>query len=76
MNLFDMPEQLSPRLAWMREHGIRIATDRRDAWGDNPDKVWPFHAFVPFRAEAFGDTEDEAIVDLAKQLNLKLWNEQ
>lgn len=73
-NLFDIPEQLSPRLAWMKKHDIRInKDDNRDdkriwrACGEDQDDD---------TFEGYGSTEDEAIVDIAKKLHLKLWNEE
>lgn len=77
-DLFDIPETLSPRLKWMREHGIVAQFYSLDSMP--PKTGW--QAWVPMSTEnawpqatAFGDTEDEAIVALAKKLNLKLWNE-
>ena len=71
-SLFDSAESLSPRLAWMRKHGIMIDSDYRDDW-DGEER--PFIAYVPYKVQAFGDTEDEALSALASKLNIKMWNE-
>ena len=68
-DLFTLPETPSPRLAWMRRHGIETATDLIEwiAWqpcAGEPD------------VEATGPTEDDAICELAKKLGLRLWNEE
>ena len=69
--LFHVKESLSPRLAWMRENKIQTQKITHDSYP--PHESW--QAWVMFTMAAFGDTEDEAIVALAKKLNLKLWNE-
>ena len=77
MTLFDLPEPTSPRLRWMRKHRIRTnkvpAQHPRFgqwvAWID--DRKWQKKSDSDF----YGANEEEAIVNLAKQLNIKLWNE-
>jgi hypothetical protein len=77
--LFDIPETLSPRLRWIREHKVR--THHAPWCEDEPWSAWtPANESpegLPMDPEACGYcmTEDEAIVELAKKLNLKLWNE-
>lgn len=66
-NLFDIPETLSPRLAWMREHGIEVTENTLTGTGHL--------AFMPQNGCAFGDTEDEALIALAIALKIKLWNQ-
>ncbi len=65
-DLFEIPESLSPRLLWIEKHGIIICYDscRKQfyAIGAN-DTGW-------------GDTEDEALTQLALKLGVKLWNEE
>jgi hypothetical protein len=66
MNLFDMPEELSPRLQWMKDQ--RISTMRtRD------------HRWVAYKSETpqsyTHDEEIDAVVGLAKKLKIKLWKE-
>lgn len=91
-NLFDVPEQLSPRLAWMKKHNvITFHLTPKD-----PDHVWladfyedddldidnPAAYFASETASngeryiGTGDTEDEAIVELCKKRRVKLWNEE
>lgn len=71
-DLFDIPETLSPRLKWMREHSM--ATELiADKW--LAEVAHYQDGILVFLDRANGDTEDEAIVALAKKLNLKLWNE-
>jgi len=67
-NLFDVPEQLSPKLQWMKAHNV--TTQKHE--GDNIANGTQWEARVP---NGIGDTEDEAIVELAKANNWKLWNE-
>jgi hypothetical protein len=63
-NLFETPETLSPRLAWMREHGIEL---RETSLG--------WLASSECGSCRFGDTDDGALARLAWLLNLKLWNQ-
>jgi hypothetical protein len=65
--LFQIPETLSPRLRWMREHDIRIHRD-----SEEPHE---FTAWTLPDVSGYGATEDEALADLARKLNVKLWNE-
>lgn len=70
--LFQIPETKSPRLLWIEKHGVWTSRVKHiDA--PNQSEAW--------KAEAaghvgVGPTEDDAIVDLAKRMKLKLWNEQ
>jgi hypothetical protein len=80
--LFPIPEQPSPRLVWLRKHGVRcIKTSAEDepwcAWlpeNDSPE----CGAEMPRVPEwcGYGDTEDDAIADLARREGLRLWNEE
>ena len=69
-DLFPIEETLSPRLIWMRENGILT-----DHLGTHAEAYQAWVNGSPQGATGYGDTEDEAIVALAKKLNLKLWNE-
>ena len=65
--LFEVPKTLSPRLAWMRENGVKtwrcaIASPQWMAWLPSND-----HKGIPHNPEAcgYGDTEEQAVEDLA-----------
>jgi hypothetical protein len=84
--LFDIPETLSPRLKWMRNHQIEVIDsgldhepgDKCEITGNRLYRFWAFQGGKQTKteiAEAGGDTEDEAIVALAKKLAIPLWNE-
>ena len=83
-DLFPIEETLSPRLKWMRQHKIEVVDSGLDHepgekcahTGNRLYRYWAvIEGTVSELEEAGGDTEDEAIVNLAKKLNLKLWNE-
>jgi hypothetical protein len=74
--LFNMPESLSPRLQWMRTHGIVtmppadndqeqdwLAWRKADEIGDLP----------PMDRVGEGGTENDALVDLARKLGIRDW---
>lgn len=87
--LFQIDETLSPRLKWIAKNGI--LTHHADHLDEDPwMAIQPFEGhkgnvgeimaewcglYEECNAIGYGDTEDEAIVALAKKLNLKLWNE-
>ena len=84
--LFDIPETPSPRLKWMREKSIEVVDsgidhepgDECELTGNQLYRFWALQTCKRTKTEsasAGGDTEGEAIVALAKKLNLKLWNE-
>jgi len=82
--LFDLPESPSPRLQWLRKHKIDIVDsgldhepgDECEITGNRLYRFWAQVGEWPdAHEEAGGDTEDEAILNLARKLNLKLWNE-
>ena len=64
--LFDMRD----RLKWMDKHGIW--TQRIAAECTPTERQWKA---ITNGVTAFGQTEDCAVVSLAKALNIKLWNE-
>jgi hypothetical protein len=88
--LFEIKESLSPRLKWLREHGVKIIHNVLVKAGDEDEfsgePIYPYCAtdlpiidadtdlFSP-RHAGFGNTEDEAIVNLAKANGWKLWSE-
>ena len=73
--LFEVPEQLSPRLKWMKRHGIytdhcgQIA--KHVSW-----KAYVLNERGGIDLSSYGETEHEAIADLAIRLGIKLWNEE
>lgn len=84
--LFQIDETLSPRFRWMREKNIEVVDsgidhepgDECELTGNRLYRFWAWQTCKRTKTEsasAGGDTEDEAIVELAKKLNLKLWNE-
>lgn len=81
--LFNVPESLSPRLAWLKKHGVRLHHNPSE-FPDDPWCVWlPENEQVetpgiPAREDlcGFGATEEDALCELAKIHNLKLWNEE
>lgn len=85
-DLFPIEETLSPRLKWIRNHQIEIVDsgldhepgDECEITGNRLYRFWALQGGKQTKteiSEAGGDTEDEAIVSLAKKMNLKLWNE-
>ena len=85
-NLFDVPEQLSPRLAWLKS---RVVYTRKTEFksGDEDDdgiELFPWYAWTGamkqedahLRDMAGGATEDDAIAALARKKYWRLWNEQ
>jgi hypothetical protein len=77
----DSGAMLSPRLAWIKKHGVRLHHSPIEYPG-NPWCAWfPDNeeiGGIPDRDDlcGYGATEDEAICELAKIYNLKLWNEE
>ncbi len=64
-DLFEIPESLSPRLLWMEKHNIII--------GAAPHRN-QYYALAA-KMDGWGDTEDEALTQLALKLGIRLWNE-
>ena len=67
--LFQIEETKSLRLQWMDFHGVRTS----EIHSHNPNAAWKAEAAGH---DVFGPTEDAAIVELAKKMGIKLWNEQ
>ena len=84
--LFTIPPQDSPRLAWLKKHEIQPKHNKEVEPGDEDefgDRIYPFSVYGSFmRGEVkywlagFGDTEDEALVDFARGAGIRLWNEE
>lgn len=88
--LFPVVESLSPRIAWMRRHGVitfYCAPGRCPAvWLAGFQRWWPELGGVDFFAQEAacngdsrlgeGDTEEDALVALARAAGLRLWNEE
>lgn len=66
--LFDIPVSLSPRLAWMKKHGITV----RETEIQVP-KIVKLAELGSKHATA--DDEETACAILAKGLHIPLWNE-
>lgn len=65
--LFDLPDSPSPRLQWMRRHGVTVEMD---------SIVFHYAAKASGAKAGFGFSELEALTDFAINNNLKLWNEE
>ena len=73
--LFNIPETKSPRLLWLDKNKVRAYKAEYDHAGPTePNELWRARMTGSI-AEGKGATMDDAIVDLAKKLKLKLWNE-
>lgn len=72
--LFNIPEQLSPRLKWLIYYEVSTCRD------DDCVEPWSAHTTRPGAItsdpQATGLTEHDAIVALALKQGWKLWNEQ
>jgi hypothetical protein len=68
----DLPETLSPRLAWMRKHGIKLEENALEL------KTGRIRAFCASggRFQVCGDTQDEALTSLAYILGIGDWRER
>ncbi len=72
----------SPKLRWIKKHGVQ--THHSKAFADEDWMPWCAAFGVPFEvvesdgdgALGFGDTEEDAIRDLAVKFNVPLWNEE
>ncbi len=67
MDLFQSEESLSPRLAWMEKRDIKTMK--------NKDGMWM--AYKSGTAYTFThEDEVDAVVGLAKKMQIKLWKEE
>ena len=72
-DLFHVEESKSPRLQWMEWYSV--ATRQTGTESDELGDCRRWIAENPFSL-GYGHTEDEAIVQLALKLGIKLWNEE
>lgn len=73
--LFTVPEVLSPRLAWLKKHDVRTLHTPGYKDGEKPWSAWT----TEWHKKGWyvtGSTEDESLANLAKALNIPLWNEE
>ena len=73
--LFSIPEQLSPRLRWLKDHEVRTAY--HNSGGEYPNWLAWTRSDDPMEGGVTGegDTEDEAVTSLAKRMNWLMWTE-
>lgn len=62
--LFPLEESLSPRLKWMQKFRITVREAENQKWLAQSNTKWHY-----------GPTEDDALVGLAKKMNILTWNE-
>jgi hypothetical protein len=84
--LFKMEKHLSPRLAWMKNHRIRTHEWKQVEGDHNTFSHLGFGRWVAYVGKmpdlegegnyCHGDTEDEAVVNLARANGWKNWNEE
>lgn len=79
--LFDIPEQLSPRLAWIQKHGVQ--THHAKHFDHFPWCAWfPANNTPCGKAPdnpddcGFGQNQDDALAALARRHDIRLWNEE
>lgn len=84
--LFEIPESLSPRAAWIKKHKIEfLHCPEHD--GRNEDEfgheLYPWNCWSPSfdeppypRFVGQGMTQDDAIAEWAKFHRVRLWNEE
>lgn len=63
----------SPRARWMRENAV-TTFDRGSGGEDEFGEYQRWHA-TGFGKKADGDTQDEALAELAKKAGVRFWNE-
>jgi hypothetical protein len=84
--LFSVPEQDSPRRAWLKRYGVKTAQTKFKTGdeGEFGNDLFPWYAWIygeTYRNaldynQAGGATEDDAISNLAKKKRWRLWNEE
>ena len=62
----DLPEELSPRLKWMKQHSIHVEQSKDGSWIAYKERTKHFWR---------DNDESHAVIGLAKKLKLKLWNQ-
>lgn len=71
--LFDVPECLSPKLAWLKKHGLETAfdagwQDKSEAWSCYPKGMKG--ELTPHNC-GLGETEEEAILSFCENIGVK-----
>lgn len=66
--LFDIPQQDSPRLAWLKKHEIHIA------FAEIEDATYVCCGIG--NKAGYGDSMDDVVLDWARKNRKKLWNEE
>jgi ethanolamine utilization protein EutQ (cupin superfamily) len=78
-NLFDIPESESPRLKWMKKHGIKtFCSGKAQDFDGKPWNCWTGDLCEAMESNtlAIGETEADTIAAWAKINNVRLWNEE
>jgi hypothetical protein len=85
-DLFKAPKQLSPRLLWFKNHNVKTHEWLNDPKDERTFSHLGFGNWVAYVGRmpnhedegiyAEGATEDEALVNLARGMKWKLWNEE
>lgn len=87
-DLFQIEPTISPRLAWMKNHNVRTHEFKNDPKDERTCNHLGFGRWIAFVGKSVppnedsnriwcnGETEDEALVNLAKGMKWKLWNEE
>jgi len=71
IELFDIPESKSPRILWQERHEITcVETDL-----DRPENRWQAMQATS-KTIVRGPTREDALAEIARKLNIKLWNEE
>lgn len=71
--LFYVPPCDSPRLRWMKKHGVIV--NHMPAVPKTCNTFWHAASSQTTR-DGTGPTEDDAIADWAKRNGVRLWNEE
>jgi hypothetical protein len=86
--IFPVEKVLSPRLAWLKNHDVRTHEFTSTPGDDRTLNHLGFGRWIAFvgksvpphedsqRIWSNGETEDEALVSLAKGMGWRLWNEE
>lgn len=64
--LFDIPESLSPRLAWLKEHDLTVTRLENGK----------YECALEDLASAIGETADEACVEFCLVTGLRHWTHE
>ena len=73
--LFEIPVSESPRLKWLREHGVKVGKNIFEPTHSDDFRFgYKFAAHCGDVSE-YGHDEDEALIKLAILNGWKLWNE-